>query len=166
VTLIVGTHLEILDHASPRLGRLGWRVLDVPGPLVDADTLEVVVTEPPDFLDPRGLAEIDNRYPPGPSERPVRPGRYEIRNLLAVGTFGSDDRPRDPASAREVMHALMAPPGDAEARGDVAHTVAGLVDRVEPRWLDGGDHRELLGVLEELAGDGRSAVTERGGKHE
>jgi hypothetical protein len=166
VTLIVGTHLEILDHAAPRLGRLGWRVLDVPGPLVDVDTLEVVVTEPPDFLDPRGLAEIDHRFPPGPSELPVRPGRYEIRNLLAVGTFGSDDHPRDPASTREAMLAVLAPSGDAEARGDVARTVAGLVDRVEPRWLDGGDHRELLGVLEELAGDGRSTVTERGGKHE
>jgi hypothetical protein len=160
VTLFTGTHLEILDHASPRLGRLGLRMLDVPAPLVDVDTLELVVAEPADFLDPRGLAEIDRRFPRSPSEEVVRPGRYPIRNVMAVSTFAKDAA-HDPAIARDAMLALLTPWDDDETSAARTSVVAQLVDRGQPRWLDGGNDRELLRVVDELAGAFDATVSAR-----
>ncbi len=152
VTLVTGAFLDILDHGSPRLGRRGWRVLDVPGPLVDVDTLQVAVPEPPAFLDPRGLAEIDRRFPRRRSERRVRPGRYEVSHLLAVGGFGSNDSAADPATTREALLAMLVGPGDASTSPDHVRVVERLADRVPPSWIAGLDDRELLGALEHLVG--------------
>jgi hypothetical protein len=160
ITLVAGTHLEVLDLAAPRLGRLGLRVLDVPGPLVDPVAAQVVVPDAPDFLDPRGLAEIDRRYPRNPSEEAVAPGRYEIADLVIVGVFGPDD-PSDAATRAELCTLLVGPDGTSLSR-DQARVVELLAERLTPRWIVGFDDRELLDVVEQLAGQ-PSAFTGAGG---
>jgi hypothetical protein len=152
VVLFVGVNLELLDHLGPRIGNLGGRVLDVPGPLVDVATLEVVVPPLPDFLDRDGLAVIDARLPRGPSERPVDPGRYELRQLVVVGLFGPDDRPRDPAVITEALLPFLHAAGTESAADDRAALVARVVERFESRWSYGRDDRELIDVVDSLVG--------------
>jgi hypothetical protein len=127
-------------------------VLDGPGPLVDVETLEVVVPPLPDFLDRAGLAAIDARLPRASSERPVDPGRYELRQLVVVGLFGPDDRPRDPAVITEVLPPFLDGDGSQSAADDRAALVARIVERVEFRWSYGRDDRELIDVVDTLVG--------------
>lgn len=150
VTLVTGTYLEILDQASPRLGRLGFQVLDVPGPLVDAETREVVVPDLPDFLDPDGFAEIDRRFPPSPSERRVTPGRYAVAHLVAVGMFGGDHLPRDREVAQDALTALLVGIDGPTGSRERIRIVERLLELVAPTWIVGLDDRELLDVLARL----------------
>jgi hypothetical protein len=125
-------------------------VLDGPGPLVDVETLEVVVPPLPDFLDRAGLAAIDARLPRASSERPVDPGRYELRQLVVVGLFGPDDRPHDPAVITEALLPFLH--GAESPIDDRAGLVARIVERVESRWSYGRDDRELIDVVDTLVG--------------
>ena len=103
-------------------------------------------------LDPRGLAEIDRRFPRRRSERQVRPGRYEVSHLVAVGGFREQRPAADPATTREALLAMLVGPGDASTSPDHVRVVERLADRVPPSWIAGLDDRELLGALEHLVG--------------
>jgi hypothetical protein len=143
IVVFVGVNLELLDHLGPRIGNLGGRVLDGPGPLVDVDTLAVVVPPLPDFLDRAGLAALDARLPRAPSERPVDPGRYELRQLVVVGLFGPDDRPRDPAVIAEALLPFT---------DDRTALAARIAEQVESRWSYGRDDREMIEIVDSLVG--------------
>jgi hypothetical protein len=79
---------------------------------------------------------------------------------MAVSTFAKDAA-HDPAIARDAMLALLTPWDDDETSAARTSVVAQLVDRGQPRWLDGGNDRELLRVVDELAGAFDATVSAR-----
>jgi hypothetical protein len=86
--LVDGRFGATLDVLERRLQRFGVRVVDVPTPLLDRETLEINLDAPRLEMDRDARAEIDRRYPPTPHEVELHDARYRLERIV---TWGEDE---------------------------------------------------------------------------
>ena len=97
VTDVFGERFGLTDRELARRSR---RLLDVPRPLVDPSTLEVVVPEPALGYDADGLAELDARFPPRRDEAAFGAARTPIEGIVILGL--RDEALKQTSPARRV----------------------------------------------------------------
>lgn len=97
VTDVFGEKFGLTDRELARRGR---RLLDVPRPLVDPVSLELVVPEPALGYDDDGLAELEARFPPRGDEVAFAAARTPIEGIVILGL--RDEALKQTSPARRV----------------------------------------------------------------
>lgn len=87
---------DSLEHLQPRLARIGYGLVDAPRPLVDPESLEVVVTEPTLDVDLGVLDGLPEARPSKAEAMRIEPGRYDLSTWYV---WNEQEEP-GPASAR------------------------------------------------------------------
>jgi hypothetical protein len=146
-TLVDGRFGGTVDNLERRLHRLGFRLVDVHGPLLDRETLDVRLQAPRLDVGTAGRAEIDRRHPPTRHEVELHEGRYSLRGLVAWGDPEPDGQ--SPAQRYAELTALATgSDGNIAAEDlDVLARVAQACDVVRITYPDA---RQLLSVLRGL----------------
>jgi len=141
-----GTQLNVSER---RLARLGWQRTDGV-PLIDLETLEVVVPEPRLALDAEVVAEIDARWPVGPEERGLGAGRHPVHAVVLLGSIPDHVKIASPARRLASFASLIDTLGGSVKAAEL-ESLGRLEHRCEVVRALGFEPSELLGILEELA---------------
>jgi hypothetical protein len=136
-----------VDVLERRLHRMGLHLVDVHAPMLDRDTMEVMLEPPHLDFDADGRAEIDRRHPPASHEVELHDARYRLRGLVVWGDPEPDGR--SPAQRYAELTALAADRhGNVDA--DDLDLLARLPNSCEVVRIAYPDARQLLSALRGL----------------
>jgi hypothetical protein len=144
--LLPSAVLQWLEDVQPRLSRLGVRLVDQSGSIIDPERLELVVPEPTVQVNEIALARIPE---PGASrsELPrVEPGRYPLR---AWAMSEGDDYDGPLSRARAVAASLPTVKGKPEELDSMLQQIGALIERVDPIPLYFESPADLVDGLKE-----------------
>ena len=133
----------LVDHLKvfqPRLAKAGITLVDVPGPLLDPVTAELVVPEPTVTFDASVLDELDAETKLGNELPWVRPGRYPLAAWLVVRGPESVGA-LSPGLALTAMLGLVLGVDDLDRTTAVVDQLRGLLERtrVSGAWYESVD---------------------------
>ena len=136
-----------MEYLQPRLARLGVRLSDAPGALVDPATGELVIPEPSIEVAYDVLEEL-GEVPSSRSELPpMEPGRYQ----LAAWGFESGQSAENERSSRAGAIAALLPAveGSPDRLGTVIEQLERIVQQLRVIPLNSTSERELMQSIEE-----------------
>jgi hypothetical protein len=147
--LVATGGLDVMP-AERRLARLGWRRSDGVMPLLDSESLEVVV-EPARFSIEDGVAkELGTAWPPEPGESGVEPGRYPLQAVVLLGAH-ADHLVAESTARRRAGYAALLDTAYESARVPDIEIVGRLDGQVPTVRVAGFESPEVLDVLRRLA---------------
>ncbi|HEX6393044.1 MAG TPA: PqqD family protein [Acidimicrobiales bacterium] len=135
-----------MEYLQPRLARLGVRLSDAPGALVDPATGELVIPEPAIEVAHDVLEEL-GEVPSSRSELlPMEPGRYR----LGAWGFECDQSAENERSSRAGAIAALLPAveGSPDQLGKVIEHLERIVQQVRVIPLNSASERELMQSIE------------------
>ncbi|CAB4862542.1 unannotated protein [freshwater metagenome] len=156
-----GCLLELGDRG---LARAGWRTLDQPATMVDAETLDVVTAAPSLQCDPAGLEEIERQLPIGRDELRAIPQRLPLLGLVSVGYLAAPDGEVE-TPAQQLTRRVQFVNGAGPVRGSDLQQLARVVARVPTYWLTGHEPRGVTDLLGRLASGPRRSHQGRSQPH-
>lgn len=116
------------ERLQPLLARRGVALADVPFPVIDLDSAEIVIPEPAVPHDPAVVAELDGPLASRSELAPVLPGRYP---LLGWGVLHPAEAPVTRFSPAEAAAATLSFTEDADDPGGRLRLLGDLFGRVE-----------------------------------
>lgn len=146
--LVDGRFGGTVDIVERRLHRIGYRMVDVPGPLLDRETLEVRIQGPSITVDRDGRAEIDRRDPPGRHEVELHEARYRLGGVVVWGEPEPDGL--SPAQRYAELTALATRP-DGTIVPDDLDTLARVTSACDIARIGFPDAKQLLRELRTLS---------------
>jgi hypothetical protein len=135
-----------IEHLQPRLARLGVRLSDQPGALVDPLSGELVVPEPAIDVPPDVLSELGELRSSRSELPPVEPGRYKL------GAWGFDEAHSSEigqlSTAGSIAALLPAVEGSPDRLGEVIQQLESVIQRCTIVPLCSTSERELMESIE------------------
>ena len=137
-----------IEFLQPRLARLGVRLSDAPGALVDPATVELVIPQPTIQAAPDLLSQL-GEVPSSRSELPpVEPGRYRL------GAWGFEqDQPSQHerlSRANAIAGLLPAVEGSPDRLGHLIEHLGRVVQQIRTIPMRSISERELMDSIEKL----------------
>jgi hypothetical protein len=122
-------------------------VVDVPAPVLDPSTFEIVTPARAVQVDDAAWAAFEVAHPSVPGELVLPPGRYPVQRLVVLDAADASASGAQPPAQRAVALLPFVPALDAERTVAVLQVLAELAEQTQVLQSSGWLARDLAGAL-------------------